>query len=68
MEYYSRCYYSKIVPFGEWFQTFLCHWLAPCERSLYRGLSWLIGGIVLAASGLFFHYLFYVSCVEQTLT
>jgi hypothetical protein len=31
-------------------------------------LSWLIAGIVLDASGLFFHYWFYVSCVEQVVS
>jgi hypothetical protein len=37
-------------------------WLAPLGTII---LSWLIAGIVLDASGLFFHYWFYVSCVEQ---
>jgi hypothetical protein len=38
-------------------------WLAPVGTTI---LSWLIAGIVLdAASGLFFHCWFCVSCVEQ---
>jgi hypothetical protein len=37
-------------------------WLAPVGTII---LSWLIAAIVLDASGLFFHYWFYVNCVEQ---
>ena len=37
-------------------------WLAPVGTII---LSWLIAGIVLDSSGLFFHHWFYVNCVEQ---
>ena len=38
-------------------------WLAPLGTIIL--LSRLIAGIVLDASGLFFHYWFYISYVEQ---
>ena len=37
-------------------------WLAPVGTII---LSWLKAGIVLDASGLFFHCWFYVNCAEQ---
>jgi hypothetical protein len=37
-------------------------WLAPLGTII---LSWLIAGIVLDASGLFFHHWFCMSCAEQ---
>jgi hypothetical protein len=40
----------------------LMPWSAPLGTII---LSWLMAGIILDASGLFFHHWFHVSCVEQ---